>query len=55
MSNSICIPLNFLVFFSQNSHGFINIHEYYDMIICIFDHLVNRLCVSLNSKASLVL
>ena len=32
--------LNFM-YFSQKFHGFINIHEYYNMIICIVDHLVN--------------
>ena len=28
-------------FFSQNSNGFINIHEYYDLVILKVDHLLN--------------
>ena len=29
--------------FSQNSHGFINIHEYYNMFILKFYHLLNNI------------
>ena len=56
MSNFVGIyPLNFQDFFSLKSHDFINIHEYYKMIICIFDHSVNMLCLSIDLKARSVL
>ena len=55
MSYFVGIPPYFFSIFSLNSHGFINIHEYYNIIICIFDHLVNMLRLSIYLKASLVL
>ena len=42
MSNFVGLSPHFLVF-SQNAHGFINIHEYYNMIILKFDDLLNIL------------
>ena len=36
------IPL-ILNYFTQNAHGFINIHEYYDMTILKLDDLLNIL------------
>ena len=36
------IPLIFK-YFSQNAHGVINIHEYYNMLILKYDHLLNIL------------
>ena len=37
-------------FFSLKSHDFINIHEYYKMIICIFDHSVNIIYLSIDLR-----
>ena len=38
------------IIFSLNSHGTINTHEYHNMIIYIFDHLVNMLCLNINLR-----
>ena len=54
MSNNEGIPPKFSSIFSLISHGFINIYEYYNKIICILDHLVNMLCLSIYLKPSLV-
>ena len=43
MSNFVGIPPLIFKHFSQNAHGVINIHEYYNMIILKFDHLLNIL------------
>ena len=55
MSNVVGNPFNFLKYFSQFSHSFINIHDYTDKIICILDQLVNMLCLSIYLKPSSVL
>ena len=54
MNNLVGIPFNCPVFFLI-FNGFINIHKYYNKIICIFDHLVNMLYLSINFKQSSVL
>ena len=46
MINIEGITQKFSSIFSLISHGFINIYEYYDKIICILDHLVNMLNMS---------
>ena len=43
MSNFVGISPSFSSIFSQNALGVINIHEYYNMIILKFDHLLNIL------------
>ena len=51
MSNFVGKSPYFSRFFSLKSHDFINIHEYYKMIICIFDHSVNIIYLSIDLKA----
>ena len=46
--------LNFPVY-SLNAYGFINIHDYFKVIICISDLFVTILFLGFNLKASLVL
>ena len=45
MSNFVGKPFLIFQYFSLKSHGFINIHEYYKIIICISDHFVNIICL----------
>ena len=54
MSNFVGKPPQFSSIFSLNSHGFINIHENYKIIICISDHFVT-IRLGINLKASVVL
>ena len=57
MNNFVGISPKLSSIFSQYFHGFINIHEYYNMIISKFDHYVKHTIVFLsnNLKPSLVL
>ena len=49
----ICPP--FSCIFSLVSRVFINFNEKFNLIICILDHKVNMLCLSINLKPGLVL
>ena len=53
MSHFVGISPLFSSIFSQNAHGFINIHEYYYMIILKLDHLLKYYCLSINLKPNL--
>ena len=44
----------FFLRFSLISKVFINIHEYANKIICIFDHEIKGLCLRFNLVPSLV-
>ena len=49
MSNFVGISPSSI--FSQNAHGVINIHEYYNMIILKFDHMLHILLSQHLSKS----
>ena len=55
MSTFVGISPQLSCIFSLISRVFTNFNEKFDLIICILDHLVNMLCLSINLKPSVVL
>ena len=55
MSTFVGISPQFSCIFSLMSRVFTNFIEKFNSIICILDHLVNMLCLSINLKPGLVL